>query len=138
MERIKLMPIARVMNMPDGSTPVPQMGGGDREGTLARSILWQHAGTGAMHRDLARHLTFGSTTTGIANAVAPLNAMALAELEEVTRAEDSAKAELKEARGEEQDEEVEEWLQQNRALTAPPEEPEPDPPPTPRRRSPRR
>lgn len=96
------MPIARVMNMPDGSTPIPQMGGGDVNGTLARSILWQHAGTGAIRRDIPAHLVAQTTQTGIPGAVAPLNAMALDELEKITRLEDSARAELHESRAEEQ------------------------------------
>ena len=67
------MPIARVMNNPDGSTPVPQaLAGGDVNGTLATSIIWHQAGSGAVAIDQARHLQHNTTTTGVPNAAQPL------------------------------------------------------------------
>lgn len=98
------MPISRVMNNPDGSTPVPQYGGGTNQGTLARSILHHQAGTGCIPRDMARHLHAQTSTMGVPGAVAPLSALALDELEETTQIEDSARAELAEARAEESSE----------------------------------
>ena len=62
------MPIARVMNMPDGSTPVPAPGGGDSNGTLAASILWQHAGTAAQQIAVPAHIVAQTTTAGIPDA----------------------------------------------------------------------
>jgi hypothetical protein len=64
------MPIARVMNNPDGSTPTPPIGGGDVNGTLALAILNHHAGTGAIQIDVPRALAAaGNTTMGVPGAV---------------------------------------------------------------------
>ena len=60
------MSIARVMNMPDGSTPVPvTLAGGDLNGTLAPSILTHQAGTGCLPHQVARHLVHNTTTMGL-------------------------------------------------------------------------
>lgn len=64
------MPISRVMNNPDGSTPTPPIGGGDVNGTLAPSIVSPGSGTGADQLSQARHLHFLSSALGIPN-VAP-------------------------------------------------------------------
>lgn len=61
------MPISRVMNNPDGSTPVPPMGGGDMEGTLAISIRQHQAGTGCIPIAVARHIVAQTTVMGIVN-----------------------------------------------------------------------
>lgn len=65
------MPISRVMNMPDGSTPVPPVGGGDGNGTAALSILGSHAGTAASAIAIPVHLKFGGSIKGVPNAAAP-------------------------------------------------------------------
>jgi len=65
------MPVARVMNMPDGSTPIPALGGGDQNGTLATSILGSHAGTGATQMALPRHICFQSKIIAIPGGIAP-------------------------------------------------------------------
>lgn len=59
------MPIARVMNMPDGSTPPPTTGGGDSNGTMATSIIFSHAGTTAAQLGVPAQLHFGSSLAGI-------------------------------------------------------------------------
>lgn len=136
------MPISRVMNNPDGSTPVPPVGGGDSNGTLATSIFGAGTGTGADQISVPRHFHAQTTFTGIPGALAPLSEVALDELEETTQQQDSAKAELAEAREEEAEEasndkeEVEEWLAENRAITDPPAAKEPEPK-APRQRPPR-
>lgn len=61
------MPISRVMNNPDGSTPSPPIGGGDVNGTLAVSIRMHHAGTGANQIAVPRHLVAQGTVTGLVN-----------------------------------------------------------------------
>jgi len=61
--------IARVMNMPDGSTPTPPLGGGDVNGTLAASILNHQAGTGWEQVELVRHLVHNTSAMGIPGAV---------------------------------------------------------------------
>lgn len=65
------MPIARVMNNPDGSTPVPPIGGGDVNGTLASSILNSQAGTAGTQISVPRQLKLQSASLGIPNAMAP-------------------------------------------------------------------
>jgi hypothetical protein len=65
------MPIARIMNNPDGSTPTPPIGGGDSNGTLAASILGAHAGTAASPIAQPRHLKIQSSTLGTPNAMVP-------------------------------------------------------------------
>lgn len=68
------MPISRVMNNPDGSTPVPPIGGGDVNGTLATSILGAQAGgaTGAGY--VERHQHFQTSALGIPSATIFLDA----------------------------------------------------------------
>jgi len=53
------------MNMPDGSTPVPQLGGGDVNGTLATSILIQQSGSGAGQIEQPPKLVFQTTMMGV-------------------------------------------------------------------------
>lgn len=65
------MPIARVMNNPDGSTPAPALGGGDANGTLATSILGAHAGTGAGQFGCPRHLKFQTSTLSLPSVAVP-------------------------------------------------------------------
>lgn len=66
------MPIARVMNNPDGSTPTPPVGGGDSNGTLAASILGAHAGTAASAAGCPRHLKLQSTSLGVPSVATAL------------------------------------------------------------------
>jgi hypothetical protein len=66
-ERGAKMPIARVMNMPDGSTPAPALGGGDVNGTLAVSIVSPGSGTAANPLAVPRHQKLQTSPLGIPN-----------------------------------------------------------------------
>lgn len=65
------MPIARVMNMPDGSTPTPPVGGGDVNGTLAIQF-GAHAGTPANALGVPTHLHFQCSKAGIPSVAVPM------------------------------------------------------------------
>lgn len=65
------MPIARVMNMPDGSTPPVPIGGGDVNGTL-NTALWAHAGTAASGIAQPRHLKIQSSSLGVPSVATAL------------------------------------------------------------------
>lgn len=53
------------MNMPDGSTPVPALGGGDVNGTLAVSITGPGTGTFANPLGVPRHQCWQTSPLGI-------------------------------------------------------------------------